>query len=834
MPTKAGVSARAIAKDYSGPDFSLTDEQINAADFLAKSNLPAYIINPDGDRIEVDAKKFNAFLSGNRETVSASDPSSELKPENLPSSDTERQIRHLQSEGMTPEQIAEVLRPGSASIGAVSHGIDTNPVITPAPQRNTKASPNSESSTAAPAPSKFVAAQGESIRRDVEYRASFGGPSLRHDLFGWGNYQADRFVFNPIRRAFGRPERTPETHSYEGGRVIPRSTQNQKIGVSSNASIGPTGERNVPGSVTETVVVTNGSTGSLPQAAESGSLTREANQAPALTDNNFSVSGRGKDAGRASMTSADRGLKRGIAGAIGNKVGGRVAGFAGKIKGAVDTVQLGARALGGDVSAMIQLGAKGLKWAWNNKEKLAQYAIGIGGGMILAPLLALYAMVAPWLAALTPATLIGAGIGGFAGFMVGGPLGMVAGAGIGASIAANWGAITAGISNALASIAGIGGTIGGAIGGLGAAFAAPAAAIGGLAAVAVAFTTFITSPPAINQVIFGSDDFQTAEIIVEKTATPSQVSNNTAAEIEYKVTIKNTIDQDWDISVKDTDIKVYKVGLAPVSLIMPDPVTELPKKLTKDNNETSPLVITYKKFPIKAGQYNDSQIINVVEVTATDPITKSVKTFTAQAKVVIGSIDDDHPYGFPSSGWLSSVDSEPCSDHQGVFYGIAGAVKGGLDIVAAPNSVVLSTMDGTVTAAKWDENSYSVGGYVYITSKSGDFVAAYLHMNTPIVKVGDQVQRGQPLGTIYPSKLPTTGGPHVHYQVIQRINGQWVNVNFADPSRAGGCLADPSNSADTNVTSRVLVPPTYTQAGCSRVPRSYTMQDSVQQDTSCN
>lgn len=821
MPTKAGVSARAIAKDYSGPDFSLTDEQINAADFLAKSDLPAYFISPDGDRIAVDNDKWKATFNGDAKEVSEQTIRPRTK---IPADGNEVravQIAHLVDEGLSLNDAIEKTKPGSSQEGAKSSGVKIDPVVVQ--RRSDSPSPESEKTGHQAEPSQRLKAEMARIEevaknspitwREAPFsRAKMFGANIwsritGHGLpsdpagslttpseIGYGSQSRDIGVLS--EPSIGRTIKTPSA-SYQGSPPLNSTSQTlASLSMSQDSQRQPTQPLSTPANLDASPKV------SFPIAANS----------VADGDSNFrkirsTIEGKVTGAAKSSLSKGGIEVKNGVANelsalktsALGGIVGGGsgLGGTAGKVKGLVDTGQLALRAWGGDVSAMLKLGAKGLKAAWNNKEKVIGAAIGVGA----MPFLALYAAVAPLL-----------------GFL---------------------GGVSAGISSALASLAGIGGALGGLSGLSVAALASPALGIGILTAGSVGFIMLPGGPKEQTEraLIFGSD-IEESQVIVEKTASPSLVKNDTAAEVEYSVKITNTADHDWDITIKDENLKMYKNGVATV-LTMPDPITSLPTKLLKINDFKNPLVITFKKFAIKAGQYNDSQIKNIIEITATDQTSRKTETITAEATVIIGD-KLDHPFGFPVGGILSSVDEDPCGDHWGAFFGVGATNVHGIDIVGGANAPVISTLTGKIRDAGFRNSGSNerndVGGYVYIESDDGNFIAGFQHMNAPDplkIKVGATVNRGEVIGTIYPTALPTTSGPHLHYQIIQRVGGAWQNVRFSDPKRAGSCTADPVDSPEANVIPYSLNKPTFDPASCNSSKRIYTPTGPVAQDVTC-
>lgn len=101
------------------------------------------------------------------------------------------------------------------------------------------------------------------------------------------------------------------------------------------------------------------------------------------------------------------------------------------------------------------------------------------------------------------------------------------------------------------------------------------------------------------------------------------------------------------------------------------------------------------------------------------------------------------------------------------------AKHGGFDIAAPPGTPIVAAQDGVVeTVQKWngvvtkgDMNSY--GNMVYIKHPDGT-KTRYAHCTVTMVSVGQEVKRGQQVGTI--GSTGNSTGPHLHFEYF--LNGK--------------------------------------------------------------
>jgi murein DD-endopeptidase MepM/ murein hydrolase activator NlpD len=104
----------------------------------------------------------------------------------------------------------------------------------------------------------------------------------------------------------------------------------------------------------------------------------------------------------------------------------------------------------------------------------------------------------------------------------------------------------------------------------------------------------------------------------------------------------------------------------------------------------------------------------------------------------------------------------------------------GLDLAAPEGTPVLAADDGAVAAV--GEGSKGYGRYLILSHRDG-LATLYGHLAQPLVRVGDQVVQGQPVGL--EGSTGDSTGPHVHFEL--RVNGQ-----VEDPS----ALLPPGSPSD--------------------------------------
>jgi murein DD-endopeptidase MepM/ murein hydrolase activator NlpD len=92
----------------------------------------------------------------------------------------------------------------------------------------------------------------------------------------------------------------------------------------------------------------------------------------------------------------------------------------------------------------------------------------------------------------------------------------------------------------------------------------------------------------------------------------------------------------------------------------------------------------------------------------------------------------------------------------------------GVDIVAGPNEVIKSVLDGTVIFSSWTLET----GYVIQIQHSNNLISVYKHNAELLKTTGVRVLAGEPIAIVGNSGEITTG-PHLHFELW--YNGQPVN-----------------------------------------------------------
>lgn len=115
---------------------------------------------------------------------------------------------------------------------------------------------------------------------------------------------------------------------------------------------------------------------------------------------------------------------------------------------------------------------------------------------------------------------------------------------------------------------------------------------------------------------------------------------------------------------------------------------------------------------------------------------------------------------------------------QRVYRGEPGAYHSGTDIAGGAGATFVAPADGVVILAA--ETPFSLEGHLLMIDHGMGLNSAFLHCSALLVKEGDRVRQGQPIGRIGATGRAT--GPHLHWSIKWR-DARLDPVLFTGPMR---------------------------------------------------
>jgi murein DD-endopeptidase MepM/ murein hydrolase activator NlpD len=195
-------------------------------------------------------------------------------------------------------------------------------------------------------------------------------------------------------------------------------------------------------------------------------------------------------------------------------------------------------------------------------------------------------------------------------------------------------------------------------------------------------------------------------------------------------------------------------------------------QLPHDLNSRGPHQLGPQGGPLKPARYellNEGEIYGVrldrtlQESTVLAYKIKILKSSLTQNQEFLKSIPSTLPLPFkalPSSG--PGYRTDPFTRQL--------AWHDGIDFPAEKGTPVLSTAEGIVKRANWDDEY----GYVVELEHRHNITTRYAHAQAILVKQGERVKRGQILARVGSTGRST--GPHLHYEILQ--NGRPLVVAY--------------------------------------------------------
>lgn len=174
--------------------------------------------------------------------------------------------------------------------------------------------------------------------------------------------------------------------------------------------------------------------------------------------------------------------------------------------------------------------------------------------------------------------------------------------------------------------------------------------------------------------------------------------------------------------------------------------------LENDNLDTTNYATSH---PVAKANYDTVKMGASAEEAGFREMMEERERFNLSLGKVSSSTDDFYHFFPPLDGIVTNRFDE-------------GVRHFGVDLVAKPNSNVLSVLDGVVIFTDWTIKT----GYVIQVQHSGNLVSIYKHNSVLLKKQGDAVRAGEVIAVVGNTGEETTG-PHLHFELWQ--GGKAIN-----------------------------------------------------------
>ena len=98
----------------------------------------------------------------------------------------------------------------------------------------------------------------------------------------------------------------------------------------------------------------------------------------------------------------------------------------------------------------------------------------------------------------------------------------------------------------------------------------------------------------------------------------------------------------------------------------------------------------------------------------------------------------------------------------------------GVDFAVPQGTDILAVADGKVANANWGK---AYGTHIVQKVEGQDVWVIYAHLSKSLVKIGDEVKKGQHIGES--GNTGNSSGPHLHFEV--RDGARWSTSKAQDP-----------------------------------------------------
>jgi murein DD-endopeptidase MepM/ murein hydrolase activator NlpD len=187
------------------------------------------------------------------------------------------------------------------------------------------------------------------------------------------------------------------------------------------------------------------------------------------------------------------------------------------------------------------------------------------------------------------------------------------------------------------------------------------------------------------------------------------------------------------------------------------PATVLSATLADGRRIDSPLTVAPRAWNIE--QINASPTANVPSAEFTRRRQPELARIAAARQIESGSNGWRQDFVWPATGRISGRFGS-----QRVYRGEPGSYHSGIDIAGGSGATYVAPADGVVVLAA--ESPFTLEGYLLIVDHGMGLSSAFLHSSALLVREGDAVRQGQPIGRIGATGRAT--GPHLHWGLTWR------------------------------------------------------------------
>jgi hypothetical protein len=150
---------------------------------------------------------------------------------------------------------------------------------------------------------------------------------------------------------------------------------------------------------------------------------------------------------------------------------------------------------------------------------------------------------------------------------------------------------------------------------------------------------------------------------------------------------------------------------------------------------------TLPKYPVPRPEYERLRPGEIAQINAARGMQTGARGWRQQ-------------FLWPVTGRISTLFGS-----QRIYAGEPGAYHSGIDIARPTGTVILAPADGVVVLAA--ARPFTLEGHLLMIDHGAGLNSAFMHLSRIDVRVGEHVQRGQPIGAV--GRTGRATGPHLHW-----------------------------------------------------------------------